>query len=106
MNTSRNNYDSIETMIFEEGLRIRSVEIISRPRTMMISLNNNHKFKVRVAFYKGLKSARVADLRNFNFIADGTGIHWPDLDEDLSLKGFLQDFLRQKINTEDQLVIA
>ncbi len=106
MNTSHNNYDSIEKFIFDEGLRIESLEIKPELDTMFILLNNEHTFIVRLSFYKGLKNANADSLKNFNFIANGTGIHWPELDEDLSLKGFLKDFLRQKVNSEKELVIV
>jgi hypothetical protein len=28
-------------------------------------------------------------LENYKLIGDGEGIHWPDLDEDISIKGIL-----------------
>ena len=106
MNTFHNNYDSIEKFIFDERLRIKSLEIKPQLDTMFILLNNEHTIVVRLSFYKGLKNANADSLKNFNFIANGTGIHWPELEEDLSLKGFLKDFLRQKVNSEKELVIV
>jgi len=32
-------------------------------------------------------------------MGNGTGVHWPDIDEDLSLKGFLQDEVRKVVAT-------
>ena len=61
---------------------------------------------LHLSFYKGLKNAKIDSLKRFNFISDGTGIHWPELDEDLSLKEFLKDFLRQKIKSKKKLVIT
>ncbi|MCF8304622.1 MAG: DUF2442 domain-containing protein [Bacteroidales bacterium] len=29
-------------------------------------------------------------LKNIELICDGTGLHWPDLDEDLSLAGIME----------------
>ena len=54
----------------------------------------------------GLKNASVKCLKNFRLVGSGVGIHWPDLDEDLSLKGFLKEFLSQRVKTRRKLVIA
>ena len=34
--------------------------------------------------------ATPQQLNNFEFLGDGEGIHWPDLDEDLSVSGLLR----------------
>jgi len=39
----------------------------------------------------------LGQLKNYELISNGTGIHWPDIDEDLSLKGFLQDEIRKVV---------
>lgn len=106
MNISHNKFDPIETLIFEEGLRIKSLEISGDLNKITIYLNNNHLFIAPVDLYKGLKNAGAKRLNNFEFIGGGTGIHWPDLDEDLSLKGFLKEFLRQTVKNKKELVIS
>jgi hypothetical protein len=37
-----------------------------------------------------LKSATPEQLANIDLICGGTGIHWPDLDEDLTVLGILE----------------
>jgi len=107
MNTSYNKYDSIEKLIFDEGLRIKSVEIDAPNDKMVVFLNRDVTFIVRLSYYKRLKTAITASLLDYRLIANGTGIHWPVLDEDLSLKGFIEDFIRSKIEGgEKKLVIA
>ena len=56
--------------------------------------------------YKRLYGVNEKDLRNYELIANSTGIHWPSIDEDLSLKGFLKDFLIRKIHSEDELILS
>jgi len=36
-----------------------------------------------------LTEATPEQRRNFEIIGDGLGIHWPDLDEDISIEGML-----------------
>jgi len=37
-----------------------------------------------------LKKASPDQLKNIEIICDGTGLHWPDLDEDLSITGIIE----------------
>ena len=106
MNTLQNKYDSIEKIIFEEHLRITDLEIHVKIGKMMIFLNNNYIIVIPLSKYRSLKNAPEAKLKKFKLIADGTGIHWPQLDEDLSLKGFLKDLLLTMIKKDEQFEIA
>jgi hypothetical protein len=51
-----------------------------------------YKSCIETKAFKILKSPNASEkqLLNFQFIGGGTGIHWPELDEDLSLKGFIK----------------
>ena len=106
MNTSHNKYDAIESLIYKEGLKITSIKISPANDKLFIHLNNDLTFITPTKNYKGLKNATAKRLKNYKLIGAGIGIHWPDLDEDLSLKGFLQEFLRQKIRSRRKLVIG
>jgi len=33
---------------------------------------------------------RIAQLESYEILGDGEGIHWPDIDEDLSVEGVLR----------------
>jgi hypothetical protein len=37
-----------------------------------------------------LREAAAAQVANIEIICNGTGLHWPDLDEDLSILGILE----------------
>jgi hypothetical protein len=106
MNISPDKYDAIENIIFKEGLKISSLEINPENDKLYIHLNNDLTFVTPIKNYSGLKNASAKRLKNYKLVGSGVGIHWPDLDEDLSLKGFLKEFLTQEIKTEKKLVIA
>ncbi len=106
MNISHNKYDAIENIIFKEGLRITSLKISPENDKLFIHLNTNLTFVTPIKNYAGLKNATSKRLKNYRLIGSGVGIHWPDLDEDLSLKGFLKEFLSQRVKTRRKLVIA
>ena len=106
MSISHSKYDAIENIIFKEGLRITSLEISPESNKLFIHLNNNLIFVTPTKNYSGLKNASIKRLKNYRLIGSGIGINWPDLDEDLSLKGFLKEFLMQKIKSRKKLIIA
>lgn len=93
MNTSGNNFDSIEKIIYEDGVHIEAVDIHPELDVMLIILNTKAVLRQKLSSYKHLKTADKKSLLQFELIGNGTGIHWPLLDEDLSLKGFLRDEL-------------
>lgn len=41
-----------------------------------------------LAWFPALYNATIEQRKNFRIGKTGTGIHWPELDEDLSLEGF------------------
>ena len=106
MNTSHNKYDTIESLISSKGLVIESVEISPENDKLFIKLNTEITFITPTKNYKGLKNADEKSLKNFRLVGKGVGIHWPDLDEDLSLKGFITEFLSQKMLSKEDLEIA
>ena len=98
MNTSVNNYDTLEAFISEEGLRIETIDFHRDLNLMLIVLNTKAVLRQKIPLYPRLKNATIEELEQYQLIAGGTGIHWPLLDEDLSPKGFLRDELRTIVN--------
>lgn len=83
--------DPIEVLIFEKGLRIKALFIEKDLDLLLIILNNGNLIKYSISNFNKLKDASQEELSNYELRNDGTGIHWPDLDEDLSLYGFIKD---------------
>jgi len=48
--------------------------------------------EIRFPIYLNMKlrEAQVEKVKNIELICDGTGLHWPDLDEDLSVTGIIE----------------
>ncbi|WP_246335790.1 DUF2442 domain-containing protein [Azomonas macrocytogenes] len=53
-----------------------------------------------LAWYPRLLNATPAQRSNWEVCGAGQGIHWPDLDEDLSTEGMLRG-LRSKASAQD-----
>lgn len=91
MSSSNNNYDALESIIFEKGLRIVALHFHKSLDLMLIVLNNKKVLAQKLSGSERLKTATEAQLSNYRLISKGIGVHWPDVDEDLSLKGFLRE---------------
>lgn len=94
MSTSDNNIvnkkasDPLDQLIFEGGLRMQQVWFDRELDLIVVLLNNKKVLKRPLSDFKRLATATEAQLNHFE--NDGIGIHWPDVDEDLSLRGFLK----------------
>jgi Protein of unknown function (DUF2442) len=103
MNTLVNNFDAIEKIIFDEGLRIETIDFHPELDLMLIVLNSKAILQQKLSDFKQLQNANKKNLENYYLIANGLGIHWIELDEDLSLKGFLQYELKRITNVSKGL---
>ncbi|HCN75752.1 MAG TPA: DUF2442 domain-containing protein [Verrucomicrobiales bacterium] len=56
---------------------------------MRVHLSDGRQITVPTTLYPRLHFATQAERRNHRLIAKGRGIHWPDLEEDISLSGLL-----------------
>lgn len=54
-----------------------------------VRLADGRELSVPIAWYPKLASATPEQRNNFRWVGKGIGIHWPDLDEDLSVLGML-----------------
>ena len=52
-------------------------------------LSDGRTISVPLCWYPRLVHATPEERNNWELIGTGQGIHWPDLDEDLSVEGFL-----------------
>ena len=58
--------------------------------TLRVSLRDGRTITVPLAWYPRLLNASAAERKNWRVAGGGYGIHWPDIDEDLSTEGLLR----------------
>jgi len=56
---------------------------------VVIDLNDGRTVMAPLAWYPRLLHGTARERRHWRLIGGGEGIHWPDLDEDLSVEGLL-----------------
>ncbi len=56
---------------------------------LCVDLADGRTISVPIEWYPRLSHASAAERSNWRLIGTGEGIHWPDLDEDISIEGLL-----------------
>ena len=57
---------------------------------LIVSLVDGRKISTPLAWFPRLVNASMEERNNWELLGDGQGIHWPDIDEDLSVSGLLK----------------
>jgi len=57
--------------------------------TLTVDLADGRTVSVPLAWYPRLLHGTPAERNHWRLIGNGTGIHWPDLDEDISVENVL-----------------
>src|SRR5215210_2315529 len=56
---------------------------------LAVELDDGRTLSVPLAWYPRLLNGSAAERGHWRLIGRGEGIHWPDLDEDISVEGLL-----------------
>jgi hypothetical protein len=67
-----------------------AVEAFAENGLVCIRLKDGREVRFPAAKNRRLRNAAPEQLGNIEIICNGTGLHWPDLDEDLSVLGILE----------------
>ena len=57
--------------------------------SLTVMLDDGRTLSIPLEWYPRLLHGSKAERENYELIGDGEGIHWPDLDEDISVEGLL-----------------
>lgn len=70
-----------------EELRINSLTVAQNELTAEIS--DGRIVSIPIAWFPKLAGAPDKQLKNFEISPSGYGVHWPEIDEDISIKSFI-----------------
>jgi hypothetical protein len=68
----------------------RVLDILFTEDTISVNLRDGRVITVPLVWYPRLLDATAAQRNNWKIAGGGYGIHWPDIDEDLSTEGLLR----------------
>ena len=76
------------TLALNADERVESVSFSND--SLVVDLKDGRQISVPLEWFPRLASAKLEELNNWEICGGGYGIHWPDLDEDLSTEGLLR----------------
>jgi hypothetical protein len=76
-------------------IKVLAVEAFADQGMVCVRLKDGREIRFPAASNRRLRRATPEQLNNIEIICNGTGLHWPDLDEDLSVIGILEGRLGQ-----------
>lgn len=68
---------------------VKALEVSITDDTLAVDLSDGRMLLVPLIWYPRLWHGTPEERGNWRLIGDGEGIHWPDLDEDISIEGLI-----------------
>ena len=68
----------------------RATDVKVTEDELSVALADGRRVIVPLAWFPRLLHASTEQRSNWRLLGDGEGIHWPDVDEDLSVAGLLR----------------
>ena len=68
---------------------IRATSVRVSDEALVVDLSDGRTVSAPLAWYPRLLHGTAAERDDHEFIGEGLGIHWPQLDEDISVDGIL-----------------
>jgi hypothetical protein len=78
----------MNTLIAEISM-IKATGVIVSEDTLTVELADGRTVSVPLAWYPRLLQGNSEERNHWEWIGDGEGIHWPYLDEDISVEGLV-----------------
>ena len=70
--------------------RVRATSLAVSASHLDVTLQDGRMLRIPTNLFPRLRSASAADLSHWEWIGEGLGIEWTELDEHLSIEGFLR----------------
>lgn len=64
-------------------------KVVFTEDSFVVYLSDGRNISVPIIWYPRLLNGNKQERENYELIGDGEGIHWPDIDEDISVDGIL-----------------
>jgi hypothetical protein len=72
-----------------DGSALKATEIRVTDDSLIMDLADGRSISAPLVWYPRLMHGSSTERSNHRLIGDGEGVHWPDLDEDISVEGVL-----------------
>lgn len=72
-----------------ESRLVAATQVAVTDDTLTVELSDGRSISVPLAWYPRLLNGSTEERSRWRLIGQGQGIHWPDLDEDISVENLL-----------------
>jgi hypothetical protein len=69
----------------------RAQNVVIKEYSLTVELKDGRSISATLAWYPRLLHGTPEERNNWRPVGNGEGIHWPNLDEDISVENLLQD---------------
>ncbi len=70
-------------------VEVRAQKVVVTDDSLAVDLSDGRSISVPLAWYPRLLHGTIEERNNWRPIGRGEGLHWPDLDEDISVENLL-----------------
>ena len=77
----------MSTLVVEKHPQARDVKFTDT--SLIVELTDGRTISAPLSWFPKLLVANNEQRKNWQLLGEGVGIHWPDIDEDLSVAGLL-----------------
>lgn len=67
-----------------------AVDVQADDTALRVTLADGRELSAPLEWFPRLRDATPAQRRNWRLIGRGQGVHWPDVDEDISVAGLMR----------------
>ena len=67
-----------------------AIDIVFSDSKMIVFLEDGRELAVPLEWFPKLRKATDSQLKKWRFIGNGQGVHWEEIDEDISIENLLE----------------
>ena len=75
--------------LLDESRAVAGENVKVTADTLLVELSDGRTITAPLAWFPRLQHGTAKERSHWRFIGRGEGIHWPDLDEDISIEGLV-----------------
>ncbi|MCF8322646.1 MAG: DUF2442 domain-containing protein [Flavobacterium sp.] len=68
----------------------KAINVVFSDSKMIVFLEDGRELSIPLEWFPRLRNATVKQLKKWRFIGNGEGIHWDEIDEDVSVENLLE----------------
>ena len=68
----------------------KAIDIVFLNSKMTVFLEDGRELSIPLEWFPRLRKATIEQLNKWRLIGNGEGIHWEDIDEDISIENLLE----------------